>query len=174
MLMSALLEHRDAIGMIIAALFLLCCHPLKAAAPEWILSGLLFCMAASNTLFEVEIGGPLLWREADMGHFAVDSLAMGSLVVVALYANPEYPLWMAGAQLITLTAHLFRVGMSDISAFAYAAMAMFPSYVQLVAMAIGLTRHAMRRHHWGPYRSWRHPDDRGPFFRGAGSDAQRG
>jgi hypothetical protein len=88
---------------------------------------------------------------------AWDTIATVIFVAIALNANRNWPLWVAGLQVLALLAHVAR-GLTDIIApIAYAVMFAAPGWLQLVIIGIGITRHARRRATYGPYRDWRVP-----------------
>lgn len=92
---------------------------------------------------------------ADIFLVLVDIIAGVLWVGIALYANHNYTLWIAGLQLLVVCAHLAR-GLSDlISPLAYVVMLVGPGWVQLILLAIGLFRHMRRKRIYGPYRDWR-------------------
>ena len=86
---------------------------------------------------------------------SMDLLAAISFVGIALYANRNYTLWIAGVQLLALTAHFARGFTEMISPIAYAIMVIAPGWFQLLFLAIGLARHVLRTRRHGPYRGWR-------------------
>lgn len=86
---------------------------------------------------------------------AMDLLAGAIFVAVALYANRNYPLWIAGMQLMAITAHMARGFSEIISPIAYTVLVVVPGWFQLVFLAIGLFRHIRREQLYGRYRDWR-------------------
>ena len=89
-----------------------------------------------------------LWAATDLG-------ASVSWVMIALYANRNYTLFIAGLQLLAVAAHVTRGWLEIISPFAYVTMFTAPGWLQLFLMAAGLFRHAQRERRYGPYREWR-------------------
>lgn len=86
---------------------------------------------------------------------ATDMFAGAAFITVALYANRNYPLWIAGMQVLAMTAHLAR-GMADtVSPVTYALMVAVPGWFQLVFLGFGVARHFARKRKCGPYRDWR-------------------
>ncbi len=85
----------------------------------------------------------------------VDLVALVIFTLCALYANRNYMLWIAGMQVLAMTAHLARGMVEEISQISYAMMAYMPGWFQLLFFAIGLSRHVMRRRQYGYYRDWR-------------------
>lgn len=127
----------------------------RGAAPERILAGTIPALLVYDHLYHAALhGGSLLWRHTDMGHVLGDTTALAVTVVVALRANRVYPLWIGAAQVIAVSAHLYRFSMSEIDRFAYDMMQFLPSYIQLVAIALGLGFHMSRQKRLGSYPSW--------------------
>lgn len=123
--------------------------------PERILAFTLVAMPAVDQLYHFAVGGSIMWRQANVGHMVIDSLVFAVLWLVALQANRLYPLWIAGAQIIALMAHVYRLSLVEINRFAYDMMAVMPSYIQLTALTLGLGFHMWRRRMLGSYPSWR-------------------
>lgn len=147
--------HKDKIQLAVYALLFLYCLARRMPAPECILSGVLFGMGAIDKLHHLALGGSIIWRHANVGHLCIDVLAMACMYVVALHANRIYPLWIAGAQIIAMFGHFYRLALEEINTFAYDAMAVTPSYIQFVAMLLGVACHMSRRRRLGRYPSWR-------------------
>jgi hypothetical protein len=85
----------------------------------------------------------------------LDLLAAVLFVAVALNANRNYPLWIAGFQLVAVGAHVVRVMVESAAPLAYAILIIGPSYCQLLVLAVGFVRHVLRERRFGPYRAWR-------------------
>lgn len=84
-----------------------------------------------------------------------DLVAGGLWIGIALYANRNYTLWVAAMQILAIFGHLSR-GLSEImSPIAYQIMIEVPAWSQLLLLAIGLTRHILRKRKYGAYRDWR-------------------
>lgn len=88
-------------------------------------------------------------------YVALDLLAAGLFVLIALNANRNYPLWVAGFQLVAVVAHLVKALIDSISPLAYAVLVIGPSYCQLLVLLGGFVRHRLRERRFGPYREWR-------------------
>lgn len=94
---------------------------------------------------------------ADVDYFlaSLDLLAGVSWIAIALCANRTYPLWIAGMQLLAMTAHVAR-GLADaISPVAYITMVIAPGWFQLFFLAGGVICHIFRKRKYGAYRDWR-------------------
>ncbi|PNU05337.1 hypothetical protein [Novosphingobium guangzhouense] len=147
--------YKDKIQLACFALLFLFCLVRRLPAPECILAGLLFAMGPVDRLYHLAVGGAVLWHRANLGHLCIDALAMGCFFVIALKANRVYPLWIAGAQIIAMSGHFYRLALTEINTFAYDVMAITPSYIQLVALLLGVVFHMSRRKRLGSYPSWR-------------------
>lgn len=134
----------------------------RAAAPERILSGVLCAMFVVDRLYHEVSPEPIVWRHTDLMHLCIDTVVLACTLAVALHANRVYPLWIGAAQIIAVSGHAYRVSMMEINRFAYDMMVMMPSYVQLVAMALGLAFHTWRRRRRGSYPSWRRSSSHTP------------
>lgn len=105
--------------------------------------------------------GPYSWA-----YVGIDLLATAGFVAIALNANRNYPLWVAGFQLVSVGAHAVR-GLADmVSPFAYMVLAVGPSYCQLLLIGAGFIRHRQRERRFGSYREWRVTRVRAPLFPG--------
>jgi predicted membrane protein len=85
----------------------------------------------------------------------IDVAATILFVTVALHANRNYPLWIAGFQLVALGAHLVKAVPNTSSTLAIAILVIGPSYCQLLLLMGGFIRHLRRERRFGPYREWR-------------------
>lgn len=91
----------------------------------------------------------------DWAYLGTDFVAGGMFVWLALKANRNYPLWIAGFQLVAIGAHTVKGLVDSITPLAYLIMAVGPSYCQLLLIFGGFVRHLQRESRFGPYRSWR-------------------
>lgn len=100
-----------------------------------------------DTVFEIGPYAPIV--------FLIDVLAAGLFTGVALRANRNYPLWIAGFQFVALGAHLVKWMVDSVSPLAFAILVIGPSYCQLLVLLGGFVRHVLRQRRFGPYRAWR-------------------
>ena len=126
--------------------------PERATALVWLLL-FKFGDAAYHAIFDY--GFQLI--EVDFFHAGLDLTAALAWVLIALYANRNYPLWIAAMQILAATAHMARGIAEQIAPIAYAVMAFTPAYFILLFLTIGLVRHVMRKRKYGKYRDWRAP-----------------
>lgn len=124
--------------------------PERIAIGTWLLCFEISSFVQSDLLgFEVNVTG------FDAFLFVREIIACAAWVVLALYANRNYTLWIAGAQLLAIAALVARALIESISPIGYLFMLTAPGWIQLLAMAIGFTRHILRKRKYGAYRDWR-------------------
>lgn len=85
----------------------------------------------------------------------LDLAAAAIFIAIALRANRNYPLWIAGFQLVALGAYLVKAVAPDVSPLALIILIVGPSYCQLLLLFAGFIRHVRRERRFGPYRDWR-------------------
>lgn len=85
----------------------------------------------------------------------IDLVTAAAFVLIAVNANRNYPLWVAGFQLVAVSAHAVRVMVESVSPLAYLILAVGPSYCQLLLILGGFIRHVQRQRRFGQYRAWR-------------------
>lgn len=101
-----------------------------------------------------------LGKAMEVGPYApvvmlIDLCAAILFVGVALHANRNYPLWIAGFQLVAVGGHLVRSLIDSVSPLAVALLVLGPAYCQLALMFAGFVRHVLRERRFGHYRAWR-------------------
>ncbi|NBC89199.1 MAG: hypothetical protein GVX90_06895 [Alphaproteobacteria bacterium] len=138
-----------AFGLIIAA-FVWGGGPERAVAATWLvvfeIFGRLHTMLLSEDFVLLDVDPFLAGKD----------IAAGAIwLLIALYANRNWTLWVAGTQLLAIGAHLARALADAVSPVAYATMIIAPGWAQLLLLGIGLLLHVLRERKHGPYRSWR-------------------
>lgn len=108
-----------------------------------------------NMIIGFVSGGALFFIEGGTLYAAIDILAAFIFVGIALNANRNYTLWIAGFQLVAAVSHAVRFMVDVVTPLAHAMMVIGPSYFQLILMAVGLIRHVRRKKRYGEYRDWR-------------------
>lgn len=126
------------------------------AAPErWLIGLFIATMVVPFHLFRLLDMGPVAFSPYAWIYVALDVVATIGFIVIAVNANRNYPLWIAGFQLVALGAHAVR-GLGDaVSPIAYVILASGPSYCQLLLILGGFLRHVRRERRFGRYRDWR-------------------
>ena len=138
-----------AFGLVLAA-FIWGGGPERAVAATWLVVFELF-----GRLHKLLFGAGYVLLDVDP-FLAGKDLAAGALwLMIALYANRNWTLWVAGTQLLAIGAHLARALADAVSPVAYATMIIAPGWAQLLLLAAGLARHVLREREHGPYRGWR-------------------
>lgn len=112
-------------------------------------------MVAPSALFRLFADRSMLFGDFAVLYIAVDVLALAGFMAIALNANRNYPLWVAGFQLVAVGSHIVQGVVDAASPIAYVILAVGPSYCQLVILLAGLVRHRRRLKRYGPYRDWR-------------------
>ena len=103
--------------------------------------------------------GPNTWL-----YLGFDVVATIGFVLVALYANRNYCLWVAGFQLVAIGAHGVRELIDTVSPMAFVVLVSGPSYCQVLLILGGFMRHVRRVRRFGPYRDWRGKTGPVPLF----------
>lgn len=80
------------------------------------------------------------YKGVESGLFLIDLLVLGSFVFVALRSHRFWPLWVAGLQLTSSTAHLMKAIDEHLLPVAYAAAAALWSYPILIILAVATWR----------------------------------
>lgn len=127
----------------------------RGAEPERYCASTLVGVSLLDRVYHLLAGEPITFASVDLGHLGLDLSALVAFYLISISANRFYPLWLAAAQLISLGAHLSRELSEEIGQLAYALILQVPSYVQLLALAIGLYLHQKRIAKDGSYPSWR-------------------
>lgn len=78
------------------------------------------------------------YDRTDWGHVIVDSYMMASLLAIALWADRQWTLWAAAAQIIALLSHPIRLVSGAVDTVAYAILTRAPSWLQLALILAGV------------------------------------
>jgi hypothetical protein len=124
--------------------------PEKAVAATWLVVFEIF-----GRIHKFAFGPGYVLLDVDPFLAGKDLLAGALWLVIALYANRNWTLWVAGTQVLAVGAHLARALADAVSPIAYAAMVVAPGWIQLLLLAAGLSRHVLRTREYGDYRDWR-------------------
>lgn len=142
----------------IASVFLALAIWRYGGAPErWLIAIFVVTMVVPIRGFEWLDFGQIAFGSYAWVYVALDIIAGIGFVAVALNANRNYPLWVAGFQLVAISAHAVKALVDTVSPLAYLILASGPSYCQLALIFGGFVRHRMRLRVFGPYRAWRAP-----------------
>ena len=99
------------------------------------------------SIASVIVMSPIAGRYSHMeaGVFAVDLAVLAGFTAIALRSDRFWPLWLAGLQLTTILAHLFKVVDFQLVPQIYAAAARFWVYPIFLIIVIGTWRSQRRR-----------------------------
>ena len=156
-------EYRAEFQRIVSLLIGLAMWRWGGAPERFIASIFVGLFTVPTALLETIFQGSLIFVSGGLFYVAIDVLAAVAFVSVALNANRNYTLWIAGFQVVATAAHAVRLIVDVVTPLAYAIMVISPSYFQLILMVAGLIRHMRRKKRFGKYRDWRispqHPWD---------------
>jgi urea transporter len=115
----------------------------------------LICLIAS--VASVVVASPVAtpYSSIESGIFVVDVAVLIGFTAIALRSDRFWPLWIAGLQLATILAHLFKVVDLDLIPKVYAAAARFWVYPIFLIIVIGT---------WRNHRRWLDRSENGARF----------
>lgn len=164
MLLYLFNEHRSDVQHIASVLLALAIWRWGSGPERWLIGLFIAAMVIPPNLFELLSLGNLAFGPYAWIWICIDAFATVAFCAVAVNANRNYPLWIAGFQLVAMGAHAVR-GLADaVSPFAYVVLSAGPAYCQLVLIFGGFLRHVRRERRFGPYREWRLARDRFALF----------
>ena len=137
------------ISLLLAA-FLFGAWPERAAIATWWIS-----FEIPGLIYRDLLGIEVLVTGLDPFLVSKDVAAGVLWISLALYANRNYTLWIAGVQLLAIGAHVARGLVESISPIGFVFLVVAPGWLQLIFMIIGFTRHYLRSKEYGKYREWR-------------------
>lgn len=85
------------------------------------------------------------YSQIEAGVFLVDCLVLVGFTTIALRSDRFWPLWVAGLQLTTIIAHLFKVVDLELIPKVYAAASRFWVYPIFLIIVVGTWRSHQRR-----------------------------
>ena len=121
-------------------------------APER-LAGIVLMAAAVATHF-LYLQDAIPYLSIHVGVVAVDLCLLAVLVVLALYADRFWPIWMAALQMLGTIAHLAKAIEPGVVSTAYAVLVVVWSYPMLLILAAATLRHRQRLNDAGSDLDW--------------------
>lgn len=109
----------------------------KGGTDERLGAAIMVFMFGASDAYRAWIAGPGNYDSTDFGFFAIDATVLLALLGLSFFSSRWWTLWMAGAQLIALLAHVVRLLDSAYAPFAYAVMMRAPSWLELVILIWG-------------------------------------
>ncbi|MET0251475.1 MAG: hypothetical protein ABW203_04775 [Novosphingobium sp.] len=108
-------------------------------------AALSFCgMIVVDRYYHWLTGSHGTYVHTDWGHLIVDSYMMASLLAITLWADRQWTLWAAAAQVIALLSHPIRLLSGAVDTMAYAILIRAPSWLQLGLILGGIWCHHRR------------------------------
>lgn len=106
----------------------------------------------------LQLGGESLlpsgFTSVDPLSFLTDAVGAAGFGALALQARRVWPIWAASLQLLSLSAHFARWADIGVPPTVYAVMRGTPTFLVLLAMAVGTILHASRKRRNGSDPSW--------------------
>ncbi len=119
-------------------------------------------MFGSSVIYHMIAGESSHVLSVDYANALIDTTTCVAMVLIALKANRNYTLWMAGFQIIAFFAHVARAVADNVSPIAYLVLSVGPSYFQIIILGFGIWFHHRRVKRHGNYRSWQNSSARSP------------
>lgn len=132
------------------------------ASPERTCATIMVAQVAFEIGYHLVVAEQTNISETDLGHFLMSAIFASAYLLVALYANRRYPIWLVSFQLVSVLSHLVRGEAAGVGSVAYQIMVIAPSYLMMAFLAGGLIAHRVRLARHGPYRPWRTSSPRSP------------
>lgn len=86
----------------------------------------------------------VLYSNIEIGLLLIDLVVLASFITIALRSSRFWPLWIAGLQLTSSTAHMLKAIDPELLPLAYGAAIAFWSYPILIILAVGTWRSQRR------------------------------
>ena len=145
---------RDEVQLVVMIALWLCCRK-WGGGPERAIGDTLMAMFVADRIYRIASGYDLGWLDGAVFYVVLDASVCLALVAIALVANRKYALWIGAFQILALNAPIARYLLTDPRSVAYAINFIAPSYLQMIALTLGLLAHRRRLRRFGKYRSWR-------------------
>jgi hypothetical protein len=117
--------------------------------------------AAATIILVGSLATPLLtpglsvrFSSVETGILLVDASALLALLLVALFAERYWPLWVVALHIVGMAAHGVRMVDPTIMRWAYGFAIAFWSYPMLLLIIVGTWRHQQRLARFGADKSW--------------------
>lgn len=124
----------------------------RGGAPERIAAIIFICGYIATVAFQSPMKNR--FHDLELGVFIVDGAVLVALVIVAIFANRYWTIWVAGFQIIQTLSHLPRLLVPDILPQAYGEMISFWGYPMVVILMAGTYRHQGRLKQKGTDVPW--------------------
>lgn len=136
----------------------------RGGAPERLASAAMLVATVATML--ANSGMALPFRGIEWRLLWIDAALLAALVLIAMFADRFWPLWVAALQALAVAAHAARGVDPRILPFAYWLLLGKLSYPMILLLGIGIERHQWRKRRGFPELAWSHshpqadmPDD---------------
>jgi len=125
---------------------------LCGGAPERIGAAIIFL--GSILTYAVPSSSATDYLSVEFGIFLIDLACLAAFLILALFAERFWPLWLTALQIIGVAGHAVKGADPDTIRRAYAFVLAFWSYPMLFLIALGTWRHRQRLARNGVDPSW--------------------
>ena len=94
------------------------------------------------------------FSRVERGAFVIDVVTFFGFLLLALWADRFWPLWIAGIHLIGVATHTAKLVSPTVVPWVYGLIQGFWSYPIVVLIVIGAARHQKRLRRYGVDNSW--------------------
>ncbi len=102
----------------------------------------MLCLDVGNMLLQ---GGPGEYIGVEFFRFALDTVALVLVVLVALRFNHWWCLWVGSAQFLSVSAHVLKLATVEIPPIAYAVMERWPIWFAILVTSAATTLELCQR-----------------------------
>ena len=124
----------------------------RGGAPERIAAIIFLCGYLATVAFQSPMKDR--FHNLELGVLLVDASILVVLIILAVFANRYWTIWIAGFEIIQTLSHLPRLLIPDLLPHTYAEMVSFWGYPMLVILAAGTYRHQDRLKQTGADNAW--------------------
>lgn len=97
---------------------------------------------------------PAEFVKIDMAGLVVDLILFLYSVYLSLHANRIWPLWVASAQLISVSGHFFRLAPFSLNALVYGIITRAPAWIVCISLIVGTIIHIRINSRFSGYPNW--------------------
>lgn len=94
------------------------------------------------------------FSKVETGTFVIDVITFFAFLLIALWADRYWPLWIAGIHLVGVATHTAKLVSPTVVPWVYNWIQGFWSYPIVVLIVIGSVRHQKRLRRYGVDNSW--------------------
>jgi hypothetical protein len=124
----------------------------RGGAPERLASAAMLVATVATML--ANTGRALPFREIEWRLLWIDAALLAALVVIAMFADRFWPMWVAALQALAVSAHAARGVDPHILPFAYWLVLGKLSYPMILMLCIAIERHQWRKRRGFPELAW--------------------